>query len=409
MKYLFLLEYAIYIFINVDARIQPNFINFSHSYLFIIFTGLIIFEYLLIKACKLKTKINIPSKICFAYLSIIAIYTGTIFSIHSSNIEIQLSIMLIITVIFIGKMINELNCMKEFLLISFWVPTATLMLICLQNNINILELLNKLNIRYLFSTNYSMRLRADFNFYNVNAAGNLSACLLCIVSIIKYINVHNNTFYRIAFFIAVLFDGVILLLTGSRTAILSVIICYGIILLNIILAMNFIRKYQRIILKVFSILSALVCLCILNVKDFFVVYFISRNFAFENLVFMKSLRQKLFGLGLIPPGNFLNLRIDHQKGNFLDNYYLYVYLTMGLIGLIVICITLIYIGIGLLKKSKIRKMYFSVFACFAACIIGGFAETSVLYHLFPSCAIYFSIFFAILDKKERYQEVYRII
>lgn len=82
---------------------------------------------------------------------------------------------------------------------------------------------------------------------------------------------------------------------------------------------------------------------------------------------------------------------------------------MGLIGLIVICITLIYIGIGLLKKSKIRKMYFSVFACFAACIIGGFAETSVLYHLFPSCAIYFSIFFAILDKKERYQEVYRII
>lgn len=101
----------------------------------------------------------------------------------------------------------------------------------------------------------------------------------------------------------------------------------------------------------------------------------------------------MFGLGVKSPGSF-------SIYDAVDNYYLYVLLTMGVVGLIVIGTCLFIIGHNLHKLIFQRQgnVYMMVFAIFICHMISGLSENCILYYIFPSSMIYFTMYFCLLRR-----------
>lgn len=117
-----------------------------------------------------------------------------------------------------------------------------------------------------------------------------------------------------------------------------------------------------------------------------------RNFI-RNLPLLDSPVKKLFGLGVLSPGSV-------SVYDAVDNYYLYILLTLGIIGLIVIAYCLVTIGIKLHRRviETENKLYAMVFAVYACQMISGLSENCILYYIFPSSLIYFLLYFVFLDE-----------
>lgn len=99
----------------------------------------------------------------------------------------------------------------------------------------------------------------------------------------------------------------------------------------------------------------------------------------------------LFGLSVRSSGRF-------SIYNTVANYYLYVLLTIGAMGLIVIGICLFVIGYYLHKSIFQRQgsVYMIAFAIFVCHTISGLSENCILYYIFPSSLIYFTMYFCLL-------------
>lgn len=387
MRYIFLVEYTIILFININLRLRLQLIEFSpiityiSNAIYIVTLGAELLNFNILKA-KWTLKKNYP--VSRFYVLLIMIYFMAFLNRNSNIEQILLSIMLLCMVFVTAKMISKLNCLKDIVKCSFIGIVVIFIMICLKNDINVLSIL-PINIAYLVGFS-SVRVRSELAFYSVNAAGNLLACALNISYIMHHLV--NNGFYKLIYWISVFFIFLLLLSTGSRTAIVSVCICFLVPIVQKILKSKFIVSNQRFFGRVFIVITGILILYNLVVPTYIAI----RGRVYDNVNLLQSAKERLTGYGLIEPGRFINMSIGGVRGYYMDNYYVYVYATMGIIGLFVMIAFFTYIGIDLLKYSRINNGDFGIFACFIGCIASGFGETCVFYYLFPSSFIYFSIF-----------------
>lgn len=398
MKRVFLIEYAIILFMNINARLNPKIIEYPQMVLYffnVLYIMMLIFELRMPYILKGKWVLKRNASISGFFILIFMMYLLSLFNGNSSIEQGVLSVMLLSMVFATAKMINELSCLKDYICVSFFETTVIFVIICLKNNVNITAILFT-NIVYLLGIS-SVRVRVDFTFYNVNAAANLLACILSISCIANWLL--DKVLYKLFYWISAFFLFLLLLSTGSRTAVFSICLCIFLLLMHRLMKFKSVQSEQRFLCRVFIILSSVLILYYTQFERFFNKYVISRGGAYDNINLLQSPKSKLIGYGLVAPGKFMDIKIKGIKGFYLDNYYVYIYVTMGIIGLLVMMSFFIYIGSTLIKYSAIHNEYFRILICYIACMVSGIAETSVFYYLFPSSFIYFSIFISCLYRK----------
>ena len=245
--------------------------------------------------------------------------------------------------------------------------------------------------------------RVVFGFYHVNAAGNLGSCLILvsflIIGILKerYLGKKAN----VAIVTILGMDFIVisyLLATGSRTAILSIILWVTIYMYYKLSLLNNIGGGQtkyRVLFR-FATIIIVTIVVIESLLETAVSLFVTsnrlRNFI-KNLPLLDSPLKKIFGLGVLSPGSV-------SVYDAVDNYYLYILLTLGIIGFIVIAYCLITIGIKLHRRviETENKLYAMVFAVYTCQMISGLSENCILYYIFPSSLIYFLLYFVFNDE-----------
>lgn len=244
--------------------------------------------------------------------------------------------------------------------------------------------------------------RVVFGFYHVNAAGNLGSCLILISFLIigilkerywgKKANIAIVTIFGMNFVVMSY-----VLATGSRTAILSIILWVTIYMYYKLSLLNNVggqAKY-RVLIR-FTMIVIVVFVVIESLLETAVFLFVTsnrlRNFI-RNLPLLDSPLKKIFGLGVLSPRSV-------SVYDAVDNYYLYILLTLGTIGIIAIVYCLIAIGIKLHRKviETENKLYAMVFAVYACQMVSGLSENCILYYIFPSSLIYFLLYFVFLDE-----------
>ena len=114
-----------------------------------------------------------------------------------------------------------------------------------------------------------------------------------------------------------------------------------------------------------------------------------------NIQVLDSALRKLFGLGLI--SGYSGTTFMGHYMTTIDNFYLYTLICGGVVGVCVMIWVFIKTGKGLHMRSHTNTIYYVCFANFISLLVSGIGETCVLYPLFPSCIIFWSIFFSLLD------------
>lgn len=252
--------------------------------------------------------------------------------------------------------------------------------------------------KYIWTIMSQQRLRVVFGFYHVNAGGNLAACTLIVSFYLlkREWKGGRRKFFWLHQCIVILTDFIVLtylLATASRTAMLSVII-WGIVYIycKIDTSTQFKdRKFRRLLR--FTTFSFIVFVAVVWLIEFVIFYFISSNRLrnFEKLLPLLNTPYKvLFGGGISSPERFAVL-------DAVDNAYLYLLLTVGIVGGFIILVALAIIGMRLycLMFKNNNQLAILTFATFISHIVAGFSENCVLYYIFPSVLIYFTLYFTV--------------
>ena len=248
------------------------------------------------------------------------------------------------------------------------------------------------------------RFRISFDFYQVNSAGNLSACVL-VLSIFVFaalIPQIKQIWLRVLMFAAVAATDFLvltcLLATGSRNSLLSVFICLTVYIYYRISVSRKLTRTLRFWLRAL-VLASFVLLLLTSVGEIIFKLFVSskrmQNFT-DNLPVLDSPMKWIFGIGTVGAGYFVNENYN------IDNAYLYYLLTTGIIGMSLLIILLVWMGLRLRKRIFVAaksgdprlQVYIFTFAVLFSHMISGMGELCVLYYLIPSSTIFFTLYFA---------------
>ena len=103
----------------------------------------------------------------------------------------------------------------------------------------------------------------------------------------------------------------------------------------------------------------------------------------------------LEGLGLMNPGLFGR----GSAGYIVDNYYLYVFMETGIIGLIMISWLLIRLTKKVHKLRITNEPFFVMLSsAFVAWLVSGMGEKCVIYPYFPSSLVFFVAFLVFVSE-----------
>lgn len=230
--------------------------------------------------------------------------------------------------------------------------------------------------------------RVTFGFQHVNSCGNL--CLLEIVLIILIINQLlekriNKNIRNILIVINIgllVFCTYILLLTSTRTAILSFLLLLALIIISLIFRTS--DKRMKAILISLGLLVILLILTFIVINGMFSLdYFYTltgRNNSL-NIKLLSNLRSFIFGIGFVNPGLFGVNGLPGSYTTWMDNYYIYILVASGLIGFILNVGSIYYIGKQIGKQVRLHnEMHDTIFLCvYIVFCFGGLFETSVIY------------------------------
>lgn len=257
------------------------------------------------------------------------------------------------------------------------------------------------------------RFREAFGFYNVNAAGNLTGCLLIISGILLgYMHCNEEELAKWKYVIPVLFDIIILIMllsSGSRNSLLELGFFVLSMLYYWLMGLDHFTKRTRVLLRILVLCAALVLIFYTlgaKIDELFVSSLRYKMFATDLPVLISSGR--LFqGMGIFSAALFGYSQTPYGITVNVDNYYLFVLMETGILGLCMIGLYLVWIGISLhriLGKSwDLQTMILC--ASFIAFLFSGMGETSVIYYVFPSSYIFLTIFVSWLSLNYRREEV----
>lgn len=309
-----------------------------------------------------------------------------------SNWEVVLSQFLLMSNMFmIGKIYSKYDKKNLFLFLSFIVPTVFILWNGFKGEIPAECLNNIKNI--LYATD---RVRYDFNFNHPNTLGNLIAGIV-IISFIFIFNTLKQKEWIVLKIFKMLMPIILsvpllfmLICTGSRTSILSLILFVAAGIYFLLTNLKFIPPLIKIILKVVIIIAVTIPTYNYLSKNFDKILDDSnRRSNFDvNLKLMDTQEKKNVGLGLIYYGDFRwdGINIEEQETSNIDNYYLYMYVCTGKIGLAIFVIAFLIIFIKLYLNMYINPSLESsiIVAAFLAHMFLGIGETCILYFTFLS-------------------------
>lgn len=398
MKNILIVEYIIYLFSFVDARFENPLLRERAA----IWTGYVFLNIIqilygyVVEYAKNRKVIRDLSITKYLWL-ILAVMGVQLLNNYTDVKEWIVMFVFLVVVFSTGCEFARYYGLKELLWINFLIPNIATLLNYMINKINIIENIAQMNLAAFFSSNYSLRTRFNLGFPNPNTTGSLAAGLVMIaLPLLTFLKTRENSaIKKILIYIMMLFDFLILVESGSRTAVIAV--AAGYLLYVFFVFINnprwFSKKMRQTLLYLMCFFSCAGMFLIAN--KFMTVYLDSgRNQAYQILTYLKGIRV-FIGLGILNPGAVDKLVIDGQPlSGHLDNYYVYLLMTIGIVGLV-----LFFVFFGKLFQ-KIRRrtddsMTAAVLSCFAFNLLYGFGETSVLYHQFPTSLIMFTMFLCV--------------
>ena len=239
------------------------------------------------------------------------------------------------------------------------------------------------HISDLFNPVTSLRYRESYGFSHPNGAGNLCygylVLLICGSGCVekKYKNIFNA--YS---FITGAISAVMLVSTASRSSITSRLLFALLI---------FVMRTYAIKSKIARPLIVLTCIAVvaftglnLNIQDLLSSSNRLTNYT-SNIPLLIENKRTIFGFGLVDPESFTEF--SHYKFAFIDNYYLYILMTGGIVSLIFFAIGLVMYLQDRLSlreyrdKQTIRQSIIINAALLSLCYTS-FFETCLLYPTF---------------------------
>lgn len=226
------------------------------------------------------------------------------------------------------------------------------------------------------------RTRATFGFYHANAAANIALCVIIMSSYL--IRVSKKRLLYIAIDMLMTY---IILATASRTA-LSALILFG-MLLAYSAFLNRVKSNSEKNILTAALVLVIVLLLLFSsesgIEGLFKLSNRSYNFIYNIPVLVNSGRLWI-GLALIGSGEFYQL--SQYNTFFVDNYFLYILMSTGIIGLIFIVCFMIYIGKNLVKRIDGTNFGKLTLIVFCVNVFSSLGETCFMYPSFTSCFAY---------------------
>ena len=389
---LFLLGVSFAILVSLDSRLVHHVLPGGHT-IIVLSIILVLMANFVIKGVFSDHIIRI-SKMSLAYISIMVAYTIGALGEYAKMEEIIMSYFFITFIFLNGLYIKKYDCLSAFISVSYYTIFAFFVLIIIMHRIDLISIVKNINLRDFFSTKYYRRSRYAFGFYNPNALGNICTCELTLVFyLLKKTNISalRQVLSRIIELVVAAFFLIALLSSGSRSAVVSFAFFIAFIMLINNEYYNQINTVLSFFIKSMSIVL-LMSVIIEKGVSFFIEYYLNsgRNKAFSNFRLINGIKNHLFGLGLFVPGEIRRMYVDGYRGDILDNYYIYVYMTMGIVGGLFILSSIFYL-FWRVYRNKLKPMGTYIIALFAELLVYGTAETCVIYYMFVSSMIFLSI------------------
>ena len=267
----------------------------------------------------------------------------------------------------------------------------------MSSNLNIVNM-NSISTA-LFGGN---RIRAAYGFYNVNGMGNLVAMSLIIgILLLDGIKEEEGRFKGIKKTVIIaleVFEFAILLSTGSRNAIVTIMaFLLSFIFMRITDIKNMANESKRMLQILIIVIGASIVIWGYMDSIYSLLETSYRLYGFTiNLPLLTKNNRLLFGLGVFSPGLFGLHQVRYGASFTLDNYYLYILLETGVVGLLFVS----YLLLSLWKRiSQVDEKNKWILSAFIAWLVSGVAETSVIYPKFPSSMIFLVLFLVYAKEK----------
>lgn len=333
--------------------------------------------------------------ICFA--SCIARYGHMAFS---NIIQYALFLAYILST---AKAISELKCLKNVVYVSS-VEIALILIVRLYRYKDFI-----VGIDLFSALRRSINsIRITFGFQNVNVCGNLCMLELCLLTICffsasKIKKYHTRHCLQLMIFSAAIIVAVVMAFTGTRTAFLCFLIYVAIIIAFLYLSRKKKMVRQLVIME-----------CVLAISGFILSYFMIETSPLKtievltgrrnavNLRLLDSVSSLLLGIGFINPGEFGANNLHGVNTTWMDNYYLYILVTGGIIGFLINMWLIVFIAKKLIHRFSEDKSItnFCFLMTYMIFFIYGFFETSVIFPKFTSCVVFLPMAFSyVFDNK----------
>lgn len=401
MEKLFLFEISLFIITSLDARLNIPMLPISHMIIFILIFILLTIQLVVVVGCGSRI-IHLP-KTFGIYVAILISYTIGSLGKYADEKEIVMSFLFITVIFECGLYISRYECIEKFCECAYFSSFLFFMSVIVFKKIDMIEVIKNINIYNYFSTNYFRRSRYAFEFYNPNAVGNVCACLLSLFFFLwkstqtKREQGEKNNLKNICLVAATFLYIVIFLASGSRTAAIALIIF---ILLNMFFSIK--SETNRRISICMQMIAVFLTgvLVAMEGYEFYINHYLGsgRYKSISNLAMISGVKNNLFGIGLFSPGGIKNISINGTTGSTLDNFYIFCYLSMGIVGAVIILGSLVALLIYTMRIKD--KVYGKMFLClYIELLIYGLSETSVLYYMFISDLIIMSMIFGWCNKE----------
>ena len=401
---LFIILYTVYTLIAVNTRLVEQIIPYGNYYVYFYIAAILA---ILLFFHKKTMPVRIGS-LSFQTLSVFTVYIlvfGLITFLEGPEGDLGAEMLTFLKYICVAAVtVYFVNYFELFhgLLIGSLVGGSALLLYQFQQAGFPMDVFGRLDS--FFSTSYAARYRRAFGFNNFNTVGNIASCMLLVYFLLlawERINGKPSLLkrLRILFYTAIAVQNIIILLSsGSRNSFVT-LIAFGLFLLYFhITEFEGLHSFQRTFLRAVIIFAG-IAVVYFSVYDA-AIKIVTTSGRWEslevNIPLVFRSHRLLEGLGLMNPGLFGRGR----RGYIVDNYYLYVFIETGIIGLCIIMYLLIRITarVRTLRVNR-RSFYIFLSSAYGAWLVSGLGETCVLYPYFASSLIFLIIFLTAADMK----------
>lgn len=401
-----LLGFAIYLVLFIDSlSIEPrsNFYD-VFSYLFIV--AITIYTVL----SKLQTNKIISKKkndtktvfnVLLLYYTFFAILT--LYSPMKEHVlgEYMGILKFLVVVILMVNLLGQQGSTYSFIKTTYYTVSFVILYLYIINSAGV-----NISAGIFSAFSGANRVRNAYGLYNVNGTGNLVAMAIIMgVLLFGYMKTEETVLKKTKMYFVILLEAVniiVLLTTGSRNALVTIIgffLSYTFIkVTNIKGLSNTVKIFIRIIILISGVLIVL-----WGYTDS-IYSLMESSYRLKgitvNLPLLANNNRLLFGLGIFSPGLFGQYQIKYGASFALDNYYLYLLLETGIIGLIIVLSLFFYLWKKLSSSKEKNKNW--IMSAYIAWLVSGIAETCVIYPKFPSSLVFLVLFTTYIKESQLY-------